>query len=42
MIPISEITKVVLEISPSIAAPESFGTVLFLTTEDGGVLGTSF
>lgn len=39
MIPISEITKVVLEISPSIAAPESFGTVLFLTTEDGGVLG---
>lgn len=39
MIPISEITKVVLEISPSIAAPESFGTVLFLTAEDGGVLG---
>lgn len=34
MIPISEITKVTLEISPSITAPESFGTVLFLTSED--------
>ena len=40
MIPISEITKLVLEISPSIAAPESFGTVLFLTPDSaGGVLG---
>lgn len=39
MIPISEITKVVLEISPSIAAPESFGTVLFLTHETSTAFG---